>query len=248
MILIILEAQAKLRANDNNPAMIRQKYLWRWIETSSDFLSEQDATRGISNLPKKEGSDRPARSRRLAIMRVHSALQRVFPHGQLRKTAAIDLRAGVMVEGTITWGIRFSRACYKFIRRVRIYSFCQPGRLVGRSISWLVVRPVGRTDERTNGRTDGRLVGGWSIALADARIFAILQYRRPEWVKLASPCHLRAYGNICKNSKSNWSAGAFDVAAVRYRLQNRTIASCQLARFTRRYVRHEPVDFHIFFL
>lgn len=33
-----------------------------------------------------------------AIMSVHSTLQRAFPHGQLRKTAAIDLRAVVTVE------------------------------------------------------------------------------------------------------------------------------------------------------
>lgn len=83
-----------------------------------------------------------------------------------------------------------------FVASVYIHSArARPGRSVD-----------GRTDERTVGRTDGRSVGrlvGWSIAAADMNVFAILQYRRPEWVKLASPCHLRAYGNICKNSKSN---------------------------------------------
>lgn len=63
------------------------------LKLSSDFPRYGKRDMEYPTRWKKRGDqiDRPI-SHGLAIMRVHSALQRAFPHGQLRKTAAIDLR------------------------------------------------------------------------------------------------------------------------------------------------------------
>jgi len=66
-------------------------------------------------------------------MRVHSALQRAFPHGQLRKTAAIDLR-GRPVRRHGGRNGRFSfrvRVINSFAASVYIH-FAATGRSVGR--------------------------------------------------------------------------------------------------------------------
>lgn len=97
------------------------------IETFLEFSSQRQTKHGISGSPgKKGGRIGSIVSHGLAIMRVHSALQRAFPHGQLRKTAAIDLRgpAASRWKERSRWA-RLSRARYKFIPCVRIYSFRQ---------------------------------------------------------------------------------------------------------------------------
>lgn len=196
--------EARSTRGRNNPSTEWWKYLSPKWNFPRIFLATANET-CIKLSRKKEESDRPSH---LAIMRVHSALQRVFPHGQLRKTAAIDLRGRRHGGRNGHVGFGFRARVIKFIRCVRIYSFQSAARSP-------VVLPRRRRAHSPFYNTVG-----------------------PSGLKPASPAHLRAYGNICKNSKSNWPAG------LSTRLL-RGITRETIVCFTPRCIRHEP---KIFFL
>lgn len=144
------------------------------------------------------------------------------------------------MEGTITWGPRLFACAF-------INSFAPPRPYI--------FIPAVRSLDRSSSQPP------FHHFTPHRDVFNILQYRSgPQWVKLASPDHLRAYGNICKNSKSNWTRlgreeegkggkggdvarciALWDIAR-----KNRTVAPCQLACFTQRYIRHEPCIFTFF--
>lgn len=89
-------------------------------ETWNIQSAEKKRRRGGGGEKKKDQIDRSILHGH-AIMPVRSTLQRAFPHGQLRKTAAIDLRAVVTAERNGHVGFSF-RVINSFASSVYIHS------------------------------------------------------------------------------------------------------------------------------